>query len=225
MTTGGGPATAAPAEASSIGALAAMLLAYVGCAGLIGLDQGIAAASDSGPSDDAAAASVDGSAGLAEGNAAQDASKLEASRFDGPGVESEACPLTACPTGCYDTTSDPQHCGGCSTSCGAGPDSYAVCVHGGCGIACTAGALDCNGLTADGCECRAIPNGNPYCASGACEHACEEGFVDCGGSRCSCGGGNVCLTGGTCGACRAHLQPCGANGDCCSNSCVGSACL
>src|SRR4029077_10553266 len=63
------------------------------------------------------------------------------------------CPLTQCPTGCYDTTSDPAPCGRCTSACGSGPNGRAICVQGACGLSCTSGALDCNGSVSDGCEC------------------------------------------------------------------------
>jgi hypothetical protein len=138
------------------------------------------------------------------------------------------CTLTACADGCFDTSSDPDHCGSCSRSCPYGAHSEATCSGGACGLACTGGALDCDRNPANGCECSgAISNGALQCnANGTCGHVCEQGYVDCGGRVCSCGAGNRCLSDQTCGACRSALQPCGAASDCCSGTCgVNLTCL
>jgi hypothetical protein len=139
-----------------------------------------------------------------------------------------SCAWTACPGGCFDTTSDPQHCGSCSRACPHGPHSEPTCAGGACGIACTGGALDCDREPANGCECTgAIANGSLLCnANGTCGHICDQGYVDCGGTACSCGAGNRCLSDQTCGACRSALQPCRLGSDCCSGSCgVNLTCL
>jgi len=202
---------------------AGMSLVLAGCAGLIGLDQGTASAGDTSLPGDASGSA---DAGDDAADASRDAPAEHRGSPDAFTPDANTpCPLTQCPTGCYDTTSDPAHCGGCTSSCGSGPNSRAICVQGVCGLSCTSGALDCNGSVSDGCECAPVPNGTPYCASGTCRYACAQGFVGCGGSACSCGAGDVCLSSGACGACRAHLQACGANGDCCSGNCVGSACV
>ncbi len=144
------------------------------------------------------------------------------------GDGSAGCGFTACPDGCHDTSSDPQHCGGCTTPCPFGVNSRAICTGGGCSIACTSGALDCDHDPANGCECAATPaNGSLVCnANGTCGHICDQGYVDCGGRACSCGAADRCLSDGTCGACRASLQACQVGTDCCSGSCgAGLTCL
>jgi hypothetical protein len=170
-------------------------LACAGCAGLIGLDQGIASAGDAGPDEDAAG---DGSlrentqleGGTSIGHPDLDAVPERAEPTDVFTMDAGApCPLTACPTGCFDTSTDPAHCGGCGIACTAAPNGHATCEHGVCGT------------------------------------ACVQGWVACGGEPCSCGPGDVCLSSGACGPCLAHLQACAADTDCCSGSCLSSACL
>ena len=87
----------------------------------------------------------------------------------------------------------------------------------------------------DGCSsatctekcCKPVKNGTAICTGdGTCGHVCDQGYVDCAGDPCSCGGGQLCLSDDTCGACRATLQPCQLGTDCCSGSCgAGSTCL
>lgn len=132
----------------------------------------------------------------------------------------DACAYTLCPSGCWNTATDPLHCGSCTEACPYGANSEATCTGGSCGLTCLGGALDCDHQASDGCECTPVANGAVNCtSSGACGHVCDQGYVDCAGHPCSCGGGNVCLSNGTCGACRASLQPCQVGSDCCSGSC------
>ncbi|NMC70699.1 MAG: hypothetical protein GYA57_11615 [Myxococcales bacterium] len=75
--------------------------------------------------------------------------------------------LTPCGTACVDTRSDPQHCGGCETSCPRGAD----CVDGVC--TCPGELVECS------TGCTDVLNDPRNC--GSCEHrcpadsACEEG--------------------------------------------------
>ncbi|HEX8796911.1 MAG TPA: hypothetical protein VF765_38430 [Polyangiaceae bacterium] len=132
----------------------------------------------------------------------------------------DACAYTACPSGCWDTVTDPLHCGSCTEACPYGANSQATCSSSSCGLTCLGGALDCDHQASNGCECTPVANGAINCtSSGVCGHVCDQGYVDCAGHPCSCGAGNVCLSNGTCGACRASLQPCQVGSDCCSGTC------
>jgi hypothetical protein len=178
------------------------------------------------PGADAGGASGDD--GGSDAGAGQDAPDAVAPPPPPPQDAGSSCTLTACADGCFDTLSDPDHCGSCTRSCPYGPHSEATCSVGSCGIACTGGALDCDHDPANGCECAGtVPNGAPRCnANGTCGHVCAQGYVDCGGQVCSCGAGNRCLSDQTCGGCRSVLQACGAGSDCCSGTCgVNLTCL
>jgi hypothetical protein len=265
--------------------LAAIAAASAACAGVLGLDQGIADLgdqSDATANDSANVSSDEGGPVLADSAANRDdvaapgdgpdlvdasedvqqGAPPDSSESDTPGSDggsapvdagptggdvvvatpdahdsggpppppdaASSCNFTACPDGCFDTSSDPQHCGSCSRGCPHGTHSEPSCAGGACGIVCTGGALDCDRDPANGCECYgAIANGALLCnANGTCGHVCDQGYVDCGGSPCSCGGGNRCLSDQSCGACRNALQPCGVGSDCCSGSCgVNLTCL
>lgn len=80
------------------------------------------------------------------------------------------CPngLTACPTGCVDTTTI-YHCGGCDTTCGAGQD----CVSGQC----------------------ICPSGLSGCPNGCFDFSSDKN--NCGGCGKACGSGESCNA-GTC---------------------------
>lgn len=71
---------------------------------------------------------------------------------------------------CVDPGTDPVHCGGCDASCTGWPASEGgVCEGGTCVLACAAGADDCNGDLADGCETD-LDTDRFHC--GACGNVC-----------------------------------------------------
>ncbi len=99
--------------------------------------------------------------------------------------------------GCeVDVTSDPGHCGDCSTVC-VFANATPQCSSGTCGIAsCTAPFADCDGKLDNGCEadlgtdpdncqtcgnaCPSPPNSKPDCLAGTCASGgCLLGFGDC----------------------------------------------
>ena len=101
--------------------------------------------------------------------------------------------------GCETVTStSATHCGACGTLCPARANATATCADGVCGSRCTAGAADCDGDPANGCEadlrndptrcgacgtrCGETPHGTPTCAVGACAVECAAGFGNCDGA-------------------------------------------
>jgi hypothetical protein len=215
------------------GVLAAFASACAACAGLIGLDSGIAA--DGGVDASGAEASpsgggVDAGGGAEDGREPPDRSEtgVEAGApsdawiaplDEGAGDDQAAAADSAAAFDAHAPDAGASWDAPEETSPPPAPDG---------GGGCAAGALDCDHDAADGCECRGeVPNGALACnADGTCGHVCDQGFVDCGGHLCGCGAGNRCRSDGTCGACRAALASCGAGTDCCSGVCgVGLTCL
>lgn len=80
--------------------------------------------------------------------------------------------LASCGGDCVDTSSDPNHCGGCDTVCASGQ----ICFNGACATdnRCASGLTSCNGtcvnLTSDAGNC------------GACGNACPSGEICFGGA-------------------------------------------
>lgn len=181
-------------------ALAGSVAQACACAGVLGIDSGI-------PDPDAAAPAPD---------VAQDAAAND-------GASERSTDVSAADSA--DSTDEVEDVApGMDTL--LGPDAEASSEEG-CSSgdkACAGGCVAINdpsfGCTTTGCSpCPAISNGAAVCAGGVCAHTCDQGFVDCGGQACSCGGGNHCLSDGTCGPCRAALAPCNVGTDCCSGSC------
>ena len=101
---------------------------------------------------------------------------------------------TCCGNKCFDTKSDPTHCGSCDPCPGALTGDVS-CVAGACKTTCAMGKADCNSIPADGCEavlatdknncgkCGTsciVANADGACAAGACTvGACKPGFGDC----------------------------------------------
>src|SRR5207247_478165 len=56
-------------------------------------------------------------------------------------------------TGCEtNLNTNATHCGTCPTVCPSYPNSSPTCAAGACGIACSAGFGDCDGMAGTGCE-------------------------------------------------------------------------
>ncbi len=148
-----------------------------------------------------------------------------------------------CGTSCVDTTSDPNHCGGCEVKC-AKTHAQAACAGGQCGaLSCDSPWGNCNQNDGDGCEtpintdencggcgndCRA---NNPAhttrsCPAGnACSAlSCVSGWNDCDGNLnngCECSGVGCCKSTDSGGA----DASCGAPGSACDlNSFVNTCC-
>ena len=140
--------------------------------------------------------------------------------------------------GCeYATTgfaTDPNHCGDCATTCGAG---Y-VCLSGVCGLAvCPAGTEDCvappgdcetNTLTSldhcGGCSLLCAPaNATGNCTGGVCSVAsCSAGWADCNGlasDGCEYSTAGFLTDEGHCGGCGLVCNPFQAVGQCVDGAC------
>jgi len=101
-------------------------------------------------------------------------------------VSSEAATLqgctiateTMCPDGCFDTNSDPLHCGSCTVICGSGQS----CVSGQCTTGTTSTCTTCQD-TADTGTCAGVfatCTGDTNCTSyGTCAGACAAGDTTC----------------------------------------------
>jgi hypothetical protein len=105
----------------------------------------------------------------------------------GPGDAGAACMLTRCGDGCYDTSSDPNHCGNCTTICPHGANGKPACTSGACSQVCDPGYVDCGGHA---------------CGCGAGDKCLSDGT--CGTCRATLG---ACKTGTDCcsGACTLNL--------------------
>lgn len=121
-------------------------------------------------------------------------------------------PQTKCGNECVDTTSNPDHCGGCPNECPAPPNATATCTLNVCGFSCDALHHACKGqcvkdseVTACGPSCKdctqAPPaNTKPSCQAGACHFECLSGWADCNGDLLLDGCETNLLSGsGTCG--------------------------
>lgn len=110
-------------------------------------------------------------------------------------TEEHACAdgLSCCDGQCFDTTSDPEHCGGCQ-ACPAPASAHAspVCSNSVCGFGlCEPGYGDCNNDPADGCEadlqgqseCPCVPGSQANCYEGPAstlgQGPCAPGLKTC----------------------------------------------
>ncbi len=104
---------------------------------------------------------------------------------------------TLCGQQCVDTTSDPNNCGGCTTTCPLGANAQATCTVGQCGYVCDQAFHDCGGQCVDdaspatcgaACASCAAPasNGMATCSGAplACGISCSQGFNLCPGNQC-----------------------------------------
>lgn len=146
----------------------------------------------------------------------------------------------ACGDRCFDTSSDPDHCGGCGLSCVL-PDATARCDDGECLVAaCTDPNLgDCDGVGSNGCEtdltttvehcgacgnaCIAGPGEMARCLASECATMCPPGFDDCDGLP-ENGCEQEVNTLEHCGACNAACAPANATGTCNDGSCDVATC-
>ena len=132
-------------------------------------------------------------------------------------ITAGSCDGSVCGTSCVDTTGSVHNCGSCSTDCTnpEPPGTTATCTNSKCNYACAAGAQDCNGNLADGCECTTGCNGGLCCPAGGCVPP-DGGGVDSSPPFDSgpppTEGGSGCATGG---ACNGPQVVCTTSSQCC----------
>jgi hypothetical protein len=161
-----------------------------------------------------------------------------------PNANCDGLAANGCET---DTSSDPQHCGGCNLSCKV-PNAIPSCVMSSCRIGgCNGTFRDCNGNASDGCEadiandpadCGAcgnkciLPNAVAGCVNKTCTVGiCNPGFGDCDGvaaNGCETGtnGGDPANCGGckrACSTAQTAQLMCGGGGICTSSCTSGFA--
>jgi hypothetical protein len=83
--------------------------------------------------------------------------------------------------GCEADLSNSATCGACRNACPSGPNAGATCTMGVCGLTCSPGFGDCDGLTTNGCE----TDLNSSATCGSCSNVCPAGQMCTNGS---CGG-------------------------------------
>lgn len=115
----------------------------------------------------------------------------------------------------FDFDNDPQHCGDCATTCGAGE----LCCSGTC-VDPNSDAANCGGCG----PATACPAGTACCA-GVCSDLTRDP-THCGTCERSCGRGEACCA-GTCADTQADVNNCGACGTACRGArpaCCSGAC-
>ncbi len=163
-----------------------------------------------------------------------------------PACVNGACGVSSCSAGKADCdgnpangcevniNTDPLNCGGCGLACYVA-NGTAGCVAGKCTVAaCNAGAADCDGNPANGCEASlktntncgacgvacALANATTSCATGTCQlTGCTGTFANCDGNA-----ANGCEVNTS-----TNLKDCGTCGNACSStngapSCSGGTC-
>jgi len=164
-----------------------------------------------------------------------------------------ACQMGACQAGFGDCgggavdgcetslTSDPNHCGGCSTVCGAAPNAVAACQAQACTFTCTAGFGNCDGSAGNGCEtdlntavlhcggcltaCSAPAHATAACLAGACGlGACDPGFANCDGQVANGCEAALATDRLHCGACLNACSFPNASGACAASTCGLGTC-
>jgi hypothetical protein len=151
-----------------------------------------------------------GSAKCASGGCA--VAECESGRADCDGNPSDGCEV--------DVTSDPKHCGACTTACA--PEQ--VCGPNGCAATCPGNLSACSGscvdlnTNPDNCgscarQCSAPANGVATCSAKTCGFRCVEGYHACG-SDCVAESVTSCGTG-----CAVCPQPANSKPTCISGSC------
>jgi hypothetical protein len=137
-------------------------------------------------------------------------------------------------------STDPLHCGSCTTVCAPAPNSAPTCALSACGVACNAGFGNCDGNVANGCEANLLTDalhcgncttscGTSSCAGGVCSANCTAPMADCDGNP-----GNGCEVNLNtdpqhCGSCTTQCagnQACSAGTCAAANhvNCLGTAC-
>jgi hypothetical protein len=154
-------------------------------------------------------------------DAADDADVADVATLDSLPVDAGPCGgpcpegRTCCDNRCIDLTSDPQNCGGCSSSCTAA-NASAKCQAGRCVPLCLPGFGDCDNSPANGCEvplfdsvfnCGAcsracsMNHAVPRCDTGRCVVTCDPGWGNCDGDPANGCEVNILTATDNCGGC------------------------
>lgn len=127
-------------------------------------------------------------------------------------------------------------CGGCGMACTATSGTTATCVGGACTRVCSAGRLDCDANTVNGCEvdpradplhcgscapCDAVSGATVGCASGLCTFACTVDFANCDANAANGCEVDVRTNLANCGGCgMACSAPANAAARCAARACT-----
>jgi hypothetical protein len=191
----------APSPATAVGLLAgaALTVGLAACAALVGADFGdeyLRGASDGG------ATPTTDSGGSPPPGGDDSGGIVQPGHDAGPVVVADggACPtgLTDCGGLCFDLTTNPAHCGKCSTSCPNDPHGAGVCVTSHCTFACDEGWVECaGGCCAPGTDASSPADAAPPPSDGG---SLDPGIA-CGGAHCPVATNSFCCgrtTGDTC---------------------------
>ncbi len=103
-----------------------------------------------------------------------------------------------------DTSTDPDHCGNCSTHCQL-PHATSTCSANACVVvSCTSPYGDCDLVNANGCETNLMTE-TAHCST--CNHDCGSGHA-CSGGQCVCLEAWTCGTWSSCGCSLTHTRVC-----------------
>jgi hypothetical protein len=107
---------------------------------------------------------------------------VEISTVSSEAATIQGCPVTSetmCPDGCFDTSTDPLHCGSCTIICGSGQS----CVSGQCTTGTTTDTCTTCETSADAATCAGVYatcTEDANCTSyGTCVQACTAGDTTC----------------------------------------------
>lgn len=150
--------------------------------------------------------------------------------------QTNPCPVgtTACPEGCVNLQTDPNHCGACGAVCPSGSCNAGICAQNSTG--CSAGTVECGSLgcvapadcVTGGCAAGEMDCGSGCVAVVSCLPAsgeCPPGTLNCDNKGCidpmtskahcgqcnyACNGDNLICADGVCSSpCEGGLLPCG----------------
>ncbi len=160
-----------------------------------------------------------------------------------------ACTVVACSAGYADCDgkagngcevnigTDPANCGSCKKTCSSSGGT-ASCSSGTCGITCSQGFGDCDGVVTNGCEtsldtttncgvCKKActnANGGASCTAGKCAPTCNAGFGDCDNNLANGCETNLDQSTNNCSACGNVCSCPNGTPNCVNGSCGCSKC-
>lgn len=147
----------------------------------------------------------------------------------GESADTQGCAadLVSCAGVCIDSSSDPEHCGGCGNACA----DDQVCDGGSCASDCSPGLLACSRQCVDASSdpvncgrCGEVCDVDGSCVAGDCKDACNDACDDerevCIGGECECRP-ELEACAGACVDLRTDAQNCGACGKACGTDPCG----